>query len=71
MMMTMTRGPPPATTVMVDPGAGGTVPSNQQFSLTFDQGVTAATVNGTAAYRSWPQLDSISRPVGRFRNSEC
>ncbi len=42
-------GPPPATTVMVDPGAGGTVPSNQQFSLTFDQGVTAATVNGTAA----------------------
>ena len=42
-------GPPPATTVVVDPGAGATVPSNQQFSLTFDQGVTAATVNGTAA----------------------
>ena len=41
-------GPPPATMVTVDP-AGGTVPSNQQFSLTFDQGVTAATVNGTAA----------------------
>ncbi len=42
-------GPPPATSVMVDPAAGGTIPSNQQFSLTFDQGVTAATVNGTAA----------------------
>lgn len=42
-------GPPPATDVMVDPAAGATVPSNQQFSLTFDQGVTAATVNGTAA----------------------
>ena len=41
-------GPAPATTVTVDP-AGGTVPSNQQFSLTFDQGVTGATVNGTAA----------------------
>ena len=44
-----TVGPPPATMVTVDPAAGGTVPSNQQFSLTFDQGVTAATVNGAAA----------------------
>ena len=42
-------GPPPATMVTVDPAAGATVPSNQQFSLTFDQGVTAATVNGAAA----------------------
>ena len=42
-------GPPPAMSVTVDPGAGATVPSNQQFSLTFDQGVTAATVNGAAA----------------------
>lgn len=42
-------GPPPATSVTLDPAAGATVPSNQQFSLTFDQGVTAATVNGTAA----------------------
>ena len=41
--------PPSATMVTVDPPAGGTVPSNQQFTLTFDQGVTAATVNGTAA----------------------
>ena len=43
------EGPPPATSVTVDPAAGATVPSNQQFSLTFDQGVTAATVNGAAA----------------------
>ena len=42
-------GPPPATSVTVDPAGGATVPSNQQFSLTFDQGVTAATVNGAAA----------------------
>ena len=41
--------PPSATMVTVDPAAGGTVPSNQQFTLTFDQGVTAATVNGAAA----------------------
>ena len=42
-------GPPDATTVMADPAAGAIIPSNQQFTLTFDQGVTAATVNGTAA----------------------
>ena len=41
--------PPSATMVTVDPAAGATVPSNQQFSLVFDQGVTAATVNGAAA----------------------
>ena len=46
------EGPPSATTVMVDPAAGATVPSNQQFSLTFDQGVTAATVDGTPAIGS-------------------
>ena len=43
------EGPPSATMVTVDPAAGATVPSNQQFSLVFDQGVTAATVNGAAA----------------------
>ena len=43
------EGPPSATMVTVDPAAGATVPSNQQFSLVFDQGVTAATVDGTAA----------------------
>ena len=43
---------PPATTVTVDPAPGATIPSNQQFSLTFDQGVTAATVNGVPAIGS-------------------
>ena len=42
-------GPPSATAVFVDPPPGFTLPSNQQFSLTFDQGIIAATVNGTAA----------------------
>ena len=44
------EGPPPATMVTVDPAPGGAaIPSNTQFSLTFDKGVTAATVNGAAA----------------------
>ena len=42
-------GPPDATTVTVSPAAGVVIPSNQQFMLTFDQGVTAATVNGVPA----------------------
>ena len=42
-------GPPDATTVVVSPAAGAIIPSNQQFALTFDQGVTAAAVNRTAA----------------------
>ena len=51
-------GPPSATAVFVDPppGFGFTLPSNQQFSLTFDQGVTAVSVNGGAAIgagRNW------------------
>ena len=40
-----------------------TVPSNQQFSLTFDQGVTAATVNGAAATGSglnWTASPALS-----------
>ena len=41
--------PPDATAVMVNPPPGTTVPLNQEFSLTFDQGVAAATVNGAAA----------------------
>lgn len=45
-----TQNPPPATMVTaVDPARGATVPSNQQFTLTFDQGVAAATIGGTAA----------------------
>ena len=49
-------GPPPATDVVVNPPPGAILPSNQEFSLTFDQGVTAATVNGSAATgagRNW------------------
>ena len=45
-------GPPSATTVTVGPAPGATVLSNQQFWLIFDQGVTAATVNGTVAFGS-------------------
>ena len=57
-------GPPPATMVTVDPAPGGAaIPSNTQFSLTFDQGVTAATVNGTAATGSganWQASPALS-----------
>jgi hypothetical protein len=42
-------GPPSATDVTVDPPAGATVPSNQEFKLSFNEGVTAATANGVAA----------------------
>ena len=42
-------GPPPATTVFVNPTPGATIPSNQHFTLTFDQGIVAAAVNGSAA----------------------
>ena len=41
--------PPSATDVEVTPAAGETVPSNQEFSLKFDEGVTAAAANGQAA----------------------
>jgi hypothetical protein len=66
-------GPPPATTVVVDPGAGATVPSNQQFSLTFDQGVTAATVNGTAATGAglnWAASPALTQGAGQSLNVE-
>ena len=55
-------GPPDATMVVVSPAAGAIIPSNQQFTLTFDQGVTAAVVNRTPAtgsglnWRAWPAL---------------
>lgn len=43
-------GAPPITSVTVDPAPGGApIPSNTEFKLTFDQGATAATVNGTPA----------------------
>ena len=60
-------GPPPATSVMVNPAAGSTVPSNQEFSLTFDQGVTAATVNGTAA--TGAGLNWTASPAGLVQGS--
>ena len=42
--------PLPATKVTtIDPPVGAIIPPNQQFSLRFDQGITAVTVNGTAA----------------------
>lgn len=59
-------GPPDATMVTVDP-AGGTVPSTQSFTLTFDQGVTAATVNGTAATGSG--LNWTASPAGLQQGS--
>lgn len=39
----------PPNTVSVNPAPGAMLPSNQSFELTFDQGVKAVTVNGTAA----------------------
>ena len=67
------EGPPPATSVTVDPAAGATVPSNQQFSLTFDQGVTAATVNGAAATGSglnWSAAPALQQGPGQSLNVE-
>lgn len=40
---------PPATTVAVNPAAAATISSNQQFTLTFDQIIVEATVNGKPA----------------------
>ena len=42
-------GPPPATEVEVYPHLPATIRSNTQFLLTFDQGVTQASVNGFSA----------------------
>ena len=57
-------GPPSATMVTVDPAPGGAaIPSNTQFSLTFDQGVSAATVNGSPATGSganWQASPALS-----------
>lgn len=67
-------GPPPATDVTVDPAQGGAaIPSNTQFSLTFDQGVTAATVNGTAATGSglnWTAAPTLQQGPGQSLNIE-
>ena len=65
------EGPPDAMDVTVDPPPGATIPSNTQFSLTFDQGVTAATVNGTAATGAglnWTASPALSQGPGQSLN---
>ena len=65
------EGPPDATMVTVDPAAGATVPSTQSFTLTFDQGVTAATVNGAAATGSglnWTASPALTQGPGQSLN---
>ena len=65
------EGPPPATSVTVDPAPGATIPSNTQFALTFDQGVTAATVNGAAATGSglnWTASPALQQGPGQSLN---
>ena len=47
---------PNATTVTISPVAGATISLNQHFTLTFDQSITAATINNSAATglgRNW------------------
>ncbi len=64
---------PKATMVTVDPAANSTVPSTQAFTLTFDQGVTAATVNGTAATGSglnWAASPALTQGPGQSLNVE-
>ena len=65
-------GPPDATMVTLDPLPGGAaIPSNTQFSLTFDQGVTAATVNGAAATGAglnWTASPALSQGPGQSLN---
>ena len=67
-------GPPDATTVTVDPAPGGAeIPSSTQFTLTFDQGVTAATVNGAAASgagTNWTASPALQQGPGQSLNIE-
>ena len=67
---------PPFTGVVftftLDPTPGGEIPSNTQFSLTFDGTVTAVTVNGVAATGSGFNWGRIAGATGRRRsNPEC
>ena len=67
------EGPPPATTVTVDPAPGAEIPSNTEFKLAFDQGVTAATVNGAAATGSglnWTASPTLQQGPGQSLNVE-
>ncbi len=53
---TIVGGLPRVTTVLVDPRPATTLSLRQEFSLTFDKGVTAASVNGaqaTGSGRHW------------------
>ena len=65
---------PSAEDVMVIPAPGGAaIPSNTQFTLTFDQGVTAATVNGTAATGAglnWAAQPTLQEGLGQSLNIE-
>ena len=66
-------GPPSATMVTLDPAPNSTVPSTTAFGLTFDQGVTAATVNGTAATGAglnWSASPALSQGPGQSLNVE-
>ena len=63
--------PPPATTVTVDPPPAAIIPSNQRFSLTFDQAITGATVNGVAATGSglnWTAAPALEQGAGQSLN---
>ena len=65
--------PPPATTVTVDPPPGAIIPPNQEFSLTFDQAIAAATVNGAAATGSglnWTVAPALQQGRGQSLNVE-
>lgn len=57
--------PPPARTVEVDPAPGAIVPSNQQFTLKFDQAVAEVSVNGQPATGSGTDWTvSLNLPEG-------
>ena len=63
--------PPSASTVTVEPPPGATIPSNQEFSMTFDQGVDAAVVNGFIAIgagRNWTVDPAFQQGRGHYLN---
>ena len=63
--------PPPAKTVTVHPPPGAIIPSNQEFTLTFDQGIHAATVNGiyaTGAGPNWAAAPALQQGWGHYLN---
>jgi len=66
--------PPSATTVTLTPAPGGAaIPSNTQFGMVFDQGVTAASVNGAAATGSglnWTASPDLQQGPGQQLNIE-